>query len=107
MPNKDTKYLVVDLFAGPGGLGEGFASYKDIKGHYTFKSVASIERDPFAYNTLLLRHFFRSFREDEVPEEYYRYIAGDISKDCLQSKYAAHWKEAYSSALCISLLIVE
>jgi DNA (cytosine-5)-methyltransferase 1 len=46
---------VIDLFAGPGGLGEGFAGYRDAKGRYPFKVVVSAEKDPSAHGTLSLR----------------------------------------------------
>ena len=48
---------VIDLFAGPGGLGEGHASFED-SGKKPFKIVLSIEKDPTAFETLKLRSFF-------------------------------------------------
>ena len=68
---------VIDLFAGPGGLGEGFSALD--KGR-AFKVKLSIEMDKYAYQTLLLRAFFRQFQDgEEVPKEYYDYLraAGD------------------------------
>ena len=56
-----TKIPVVDLFAGPGGLGEGFASCTREDGSDIFQSVVSIERDNSAHQTLHLRHFLRAF----------------------------------------------
>ena len=49
---------VVDIFAGPGGLGEGFSSFMD-RGARRFEIALSIEKDSFARKTLLLRSFFR------------------------------------------------
>ena len=49
---------VVDLFAGPGGLGEGFSSLQDGK---VFQIAVSAEKDPIAHQTLLLRAFYRLF----------------------------------------------
>ncbi len=63
--------LIVDLFAGPGGLGEGFSSFS-CSGLRPFKLVASVEREASAHKTLTLRAFFRQF--DEVPDEYYEYV---------------------------------
>lgn len=60
-------YPVVDLFAGPGGLGEGFSSLWN-SNSYIFRPEISIEQDQFAHRTLLLRHFFRCFVPGEVPE---------------------------------------
>jgi DNA (cytosine-5)-methyltransferase 1 len=65
---------VIDIFAGPGGLGEGFSSLMDEDGNPVFDITLSIEMDEKARQTLLLRTFFRQFRENEVPEEYYEFI---------------------------------
>ena len=80
MTKKSKTYPVIDLFAGPGGLGEGFAVLKNKNGKAAFESVASIEMDKTAHDTLTLRHLFRCFREDQVPDAYYRYVSGEISK---------------------------
>ena len=97
------QYPVVDLFAGPGGLGEGFAELCNGSGKSSFKVVAAIERDESARQTLMLRHFFRSFEKELVPDEYYSYLAGDIMKEELRKKYKRHWARAESTALKISL----
>ncbi len=94
---------VIDLFAGPGGLNEGF-SYDDHSG-LRFKSVLSIEMDPHAHDTLELRAFFRYFgyNGQNVPSEYYNYLAGNNSKDLLFEKYKtaaeAARTEAYQATL--------
>jgi DNA (cytosine-5)-methyltransferase 1 len=96
-------YRVVDLFAGPGGLGEGFASSVDEGGRHRFTSVVSIERDEFSHQTLLLRHFVRQFPEGEAPDDYYAFLAGDISRDQLYLRHPDAHRHAASSALRISL----
>lgn len=96
------RYHVVDLFAGPGGLGEGFASLLN-GDRYSFLPLISIEQDEFAHRTLLLRHFFRSFEPFTVPDEYYRYIAGELPREELARLYPTHWTHASKSALRISL----
>ena len=96
-------YPIVDLFAGPGGLGEGMSILLEKEGVPAFKTVASIEREKFSHQTLLLRHFFRSFRQENVPESYYDYLAGNITKDILIKDNPTEWKYAESSALQISL----
>jgi DNA (cytosine-5)-methyltransferase 1 len=98
-----SSYPVVDLFAGPGGLGEGFASCLNPKGQRRFVGVASIERDEHSHRTLLLRHFLRQFPEGELPDDYYAYLAGRITLDELFATYpGAHW-HAQRSALRLSL----
>jgi DNA (cytosine-5)-methyltransferase 1 len=52
---------VVDIFAGPGGLGEGFASARRPGGGSAFETVLSVEKDYRAMQTLGLRTFFRRF----------------------------------------------
>jgi len=100
---KATPYPIIDLFAGPGGLGEGFACLMDSRRASVFKSVASIERDNDAHKTLLLRHFFRDFQNSEVPDAYYDYLAGNIEQNELIKKFPRQWQEARTSALKISL----
>lgn len=99
MARNNKAYSVVDLFAGPGGIGEGFASLRANNGKPAFKTLASIERNDYAHQTLLLRQFFRSFRQEEVPDAY----GGYITKDELIQKYPLEWQHAESSALKISL----
>jgi len=68
---------VIDVFAGPGGLGEGFSSVRDSRGKPVFRVQLSIEMDRHAHQTLLLRSFFRQFDDGEAPAEYYQYLRGD------------------------------
>lgn len=96
----NSAYPVVDLFAGPGGLGEGFASLRQSRNwnRYTFKTVISIEKDPDAHNTLQLRHFFREFQPDNVPDDYYHYLDGSISLEELYLKYPTESSSARQTA---------
>lgn len=96
-------YPVIDLFAGPGGLGEGFSSVQNEHGEARFHSLASIEHDDFSHRTLLLRHFFRSFPVGEAPEEYYDYLRGAISVEDLYGAHQPQFQEASQSALKITL----
>lgn len=96
-------YPIVDLFAGPGGLGEGFASVAGREGGSRFRSVASIEDNQFAYKTLLLRHFFRAFPPGEAPAAYYDYLGGEIDAEKLFRTYPKQLSAAQESALQISL----
>lgn len=74
---------VIDIFAGPGGLGEGFSSVFDDKGDRVFKTVLSIEMEPYAHQTLTLRSFYRQFKHGEAPEEYYQVLKNEISVEQL------------------------
>ena len=96
-------YPVVDVFAGPGGLGEGFAALRGKSFSARFDSVLSIERDESAHQTLLLRHFLRRFPYQQFPDDYYRYLRGDIDRDELYRNHREEFREAKKSALQISL----
>ena len=96
-------YPIVDLFAGPGGLGEGFAGVTGLDGKLRFRSAASIEDNQFAYKTLLLRHFFRAFPPGEAPASYYRYLGGGIDAEELFRAHPKQLSGAEKSALEISL----
>jgi len=77
------KIPIIDLFAGPGGLGEGFMSLKNKKGKAFFDIKLSIEKDINAHKTLLWRSFYRQFEKEgkPIPEEYYQaYKEPDLSK---------------------------
>ncbi|MDR3300859.1 MAG: DNA cytosine methyltransferase [Candidatus Accumulibacter sp.] len=71
---------IIDLFAGPGGLGEGFASLKNCKGQPFFKVGLSIEKNAVAHRTLMLRAVFRRLRGTMDVKYYYSYIRGEIDE---------------------------
>ena len=77
---------VIDLFAGPGGLGEGFSSLTVDGAKRAFKIELSVEMDEHAHRTLELRAFYREFPHREAPCEYYDYLAGGISREALFEK---------------------
>lgn len=72
---------VIDLFAGPGGLCEGFSSLVDETGARRFDVRISIEKDPVAHRTLMLRAIFRKFPKGKVPDCYYDYVRGAITRE--------------------------
>ena len=72
---------VIDLFAGPGGLGEGFSSILDSERSPLFSLKVSAEKDPTAHKTLSLRALYRTFPRGKAPDCYYDYIRGDIVID--------------------------
>lgn len=87
---------IIDVFAGPGGLGEGFSAFEDVD--LKFKIALSIEKDKAAHQTLELRAFVRQFHKNEIPEAYYDYIGGVISKQELFNRFPSQYKNAAKEA---------
>lgn len=77
---------IIDLFAGPGGLGEGFSAFADTSGQRPFHVVASVEKEPSAHATLQLRAFLRQFGS-EIPPAYYEFVRGRLAREALLAKY--------------------
>ncbi|MEJ5060540.1 MULTISPECIES: DNA cytosine methyltransferase [unclassified Pseudomonas] len=95
---------VVDLFAGPGGLGEGFTSLGEGK---RFEIVISAEKDPKAWQTLRLRAFYRLLkaRRPDLLFEYYNFcndpMAPETFKPTVDTEH--FWDLAGEEAQCITL----
>jgi DNA (cytosine-5)-methyltransferase 1 len=89
---------VIDLFAGPGGLGEGFSAFRSSKGEQPFRIALSIEKDPIAHQTLKLRSFFRQFSRREVPTEYFDHLRGKMTADELYKLYPEQGEKANTEA---------
>jgi DNA (cytosine-5)-methyltransferase 1 len=89
---------VIDLFAGPGGLGEGFSAFRTEDGRQIFKIALSIEKEGCAHRTLELRSFFRHFPDKEAPEEYYDYLAGCIDREKLFKAFPEEAEKASQEA---------
>lgn len=96
---------VVDLFAGPGGLSEGFSSFCSSDGNNAFHIRLSIEKDKYAHQTLLLRSFFRQFPQGDAPEEYYDFIRNNNEKnlDQLLDLFPIEGSSARNEAKCAEL----
>lgn len=94
MTENFTPIPVIDIFAGPGGLGEGFSASFDDDRKRHFQLVLSIEKEENAHKTLELRAFFRQFESDRVPDEYYAYLRGEITRDELFAKHPAQSRAA-------------
>lgn len=98
--NSTNSIPIVDLFAGPGGLGEGFSSLPD----ESFRIVVSAEMDPHAHATLRLRAFYRVLRSmgDDMLRPYYDLCNhGTPLPSDLATQSA--WAEASSEALQLTL----
>ncbi|MBX9917956.1 MAG: DNA (cytosine-5-)-methyltransferase [Nitrosomonas sp.] len=71
---------VVDLFAGPGGLGEGFSSFSNAQGDYPFRTAISVEKETSAHKTLTLRSYVRRLlKNGDSLVEYFAYLRGERS----------------------------
>ncbi|MCU7281898.1 DNA cytosine methyltransferase [Pseudomonas peradeniyensis] len=95
---------VVDLFAGPGGLGEGFSSHLS-DGTETFEIKVSAEMETSARSTLRLRAFYRLLKRDfpEALEDYYHFCeTADVAKPYTERSYSA-WRHADNEAQQIEL----
>ena len=100
-----SKIKIVDLFAGPGGLGEGFARFSPDNSIHNrpFQIVCSAEKDPAAVRTLRLRTFFRLCEAGgEVPQSYYDYVRGEAPEP-YDSATEALWTHACREASTIEL----
>ena len=94
---------VIDIFAGPGGLGEGFTNFKTDAGHRPFRIRVSAEMESSAHRTLTLRSFYRKSiaLNGQAPKEYYQFLekasrGGAQSADDFFSAtaHASLWREA-------------
>lgn len=97
---------VIDLFAGPGGLGEGFGSLRDSSGNTVFDIRASFEKESVAHRTLSLRAFYRAFgHPSDVPGDYYAYLRGRISREELlgNPRFRPQADRAMKEAHCCEL----
>lgn len=110
MANENPVIPVIDLFAGPGGLGEGFSTFEEKKtGWRPFRIALSVEKDKYAYTTLLLRSFFRQFAKNQVPDIYYRVLKDEVTVQDLpielakDKNLAAKWKKATTEAVLAEL----
>ena len=97
------KFGVVDLFAGPGGLGEGFSAFQDQDGNHPFSVEVSIEKDRAAHSTLLLRSFLRKFGYGHFPSEYYDYLNGAGDAPDWSRLYPDEWEAATREAWHLEL----
>ncbi|WP_420381828.1 DNA cytosine methyltransferase [Novosphingobium sp.] len=87
---------IVDLFAGPGGLGEGFSA----AGRETTVPMSirlSVEKDDFAIQTLRLRAFLRSF-EGRFPAAYYDALNRSQTLPDWSETHGDNWKLALEEA---------
>ncbi|WP_422028801.1 DNA (cytosine-5-)-methyltransferase [Roseovarius sp.] len=95
---------IVDLFAGPGGLGEGFASLVE-DGHSPFRIGISVEKEASAHRTLMLRAFLREYRllHGSLPKQFIDFHAGEIPEPDWSEVDASAWRLAVEEARGLEL----
>ena len=93
---------VVDVFAGCGGLSEGF-SQLERDGMFPFDVRLQIEKETAPIRTLRLRTFYHQFREGTVPEVYYAYLRGQISRETLALSHPTESAEMERRCLQVEL----
>lgn len=93
---------IIDLFAGPGGLSEGFSAFRTTDGRQPFRIALSIEKDPYAHHTLALRSFFRQFETGRAPHAYYDYLrkTDEPEPDRRKRLYSAFPEQAQWAEAC-------
>jgi len=91
---------VIDLFAGPGGLGEGFASLDEGR---KFKIAVSAEMEASAHQTLTLRSFFRHTRGDTKAERAYYDFCNSASAPHPRDVCGLAWRVAEAEARQLEL----
>lgn len=105
-------HRIIDIFAGPGGLSEGFASLIDSSGNPVFEISVSAEMEASAHATLSLRALSRIVRCLGKPERLaYRALLDAASNAlplklpelAMHSSLAAHWEKVASEVLRLTL----
>lgn len=91
---------IIDLFSGPGGLGEGFASVLT-GSESAYRIEVSIEKEASAHSTLRLRAFLRRF--PELPSEYLAWLRLGGPQPDWAALYPTDWAAADHEARCAEL----
>ena len=95
------RFALIDLFAGPGGLGEGFAA-AGREGEGAFDIRLSVERQPIEVNTLRLRAFLRLF-ENGFPKAYHDALNSGTPFPDWSTLHPVKWKAAEAEARQLEL----
>jgi len=94
---------VIDIFAGPGGLGEGFSAYRGLRSDRRFDLAVSIEKDPVAHRTLRLRAFARQFAGRRLPAAYFAHLRGELAWESLANVAPTEAAHAETEAVNLAL----
>lgn len=95
-------YSVVDIFAGPGGLAEGFSRVAKSDGAPFFKISLSVEKDSAAHSTLRLRAFLRQF-QGNLPDRYYEFLNVGGDEPDWAIEFPEQWNAAVAEAWQLEL----
>lgn len=76
----EKKIFAIDLFAGCGGLSEGFKQVG-------FDVVAQVEMDKWACETLRTRHLYYGLKENRKGNLYRKYIREEIARENIINKF--------------------
>lgn len=71
---------IIDIFAGPGGLGEGFAALTDERGQRVFRLALSVEKESIACQTLMMRSVRRYIADAGRLDPYYEFLRGELDR---------------------------
>lgn len=90
---------IIDLFAGPGGLSEGFNS-----SNLGYENIVSAEMDSAAHSTLKLRAFYRELQRNNPDQisDYYNYCNG-LTNQPWSEKSEQEWINASNEAQQLTL----
>lgn len=99
-----TSFGIVDLFAGPGGLGEGFTSLVE-EGDAPFRIGISVEKEASAHRTLTLRAFLRQYltQYGVLPDRFIDFHAGLIPEPDWSAVDTEAWRLAIDEARALEL----
>jgi len=88
--------IVLDMFAGAGGLSEGFF-------RNGFKFIAHVEKDEYASKTLETRALYHALKNNNMLDVYYDYLEGKVSRDQLLNGTEEFSKDVSSGVFNIEI----
>lgn len=91
--NRKKRYTFIDLFAGAGGLSEGFVNMG-------FKPIAHIEMNESAVNTLRTRVAYHYLVENDKLEIYNKYLKKEIDRNELYNQVP---RELLDTCICYTI----
>ncbi len=80
MGKGEKQFFTIDLFAGCGGLSEGFKQEG-------FEPIAQVEMDKWACNTLATRHLYYELKKRKNRSQYQKYLRGETTFESILAKF--------------------